>query len=67
MIDFEIDPMIRKHTLIVQRLRNIKEMRQILNGESITYKRYMNDTVFLKSVKHNLNIEEDLLNDLLTM
>jgi hypothetical protein len=60
-----IDIQIRRHSLIVQRLNNIKEMKLIIQGESKQYKKYMNDKIFVEGVRHRLEIEKELLEDLL--
>lgn len=59
-----IEMQIRKYELIVFRLKNIKEMELILVGNSKRYKKYMNDEVFIEGVKHRLEIEKELLEDL---
>jgi hypothetical protein len=59
-----IDMEIRKHELIVERLKAIKEMELILQGKVSRYSKYMNDNTFIQSVKTRLKFEYELLADL---
>ena len=54
----------RTQYLINMRKNNIKELEKILQGKHVGYKKYMNDQTFLNSVKKQLEIEKDLLNQL---
>lgn len=64
-IDYDME--IRKHEFIVQRLKTIKEMEDILQGKSAKYQKYMRDKTFLGSIEYNLRIEKELLQDLYRM
>ena len=63
--DAYLDSMIKKHSLIVQRLKTIKKMESILRGESKEHVKYMGDNTFVNGVKYRLKAEQELLDDLL--
>lgn len=55
----------RTKYLIDLRKKNIKEFESILQGKHPGYKKYESDLVFMDSVRRNLEIEQNLLEDLL--
>lgn len=56
----------RKEYLINLRKGNIKEFERILKGKDARYENNMNDQTFLRSVQHQLDMERDLLEQLLS-
>lgn len=66
-IIMNISQKIRKHELIVERLKAIKDMESILNGENPIYKKHMGEKTFIRCVKSSLECEKMLLEELYEM
>lgn len=56
----------RVQCMIKERKNKIKELEKILQGKDIRYNKYNDEQIFINSVKKNLEIEKQLLNELLT-
>lgn len=67
MSKFNLDTIKGRYDYLVnERNTKIKELERILQGKDIRYKKYMDSDIFIQSVKKDLEIEKQLLNELLT-